>query len=162
MSTATRLGLLVAVIALTLPGCGSKPPKAELLSWRTTTVRAGEGGKIKGGKTAVVVTLRATGHKLYIPSGGSTDMYEMNCEDFTLSTHDGQTVKAVGHRKPENKGKDYVTSTYRDRPTGEEEIVVLFVVDEKLAGRSDLVLHYHELPPVPLAAEKKETGAASP
>ena len=155
MPARLRLVLLLA-LGVSVTGCSSKPPTAELVSWRTTrdplpTVQ----GKLtpKDDTVFVVVRVRATGKGLYRQDEKDKDMYSLKSDDFDLSTPDGWTVKGIGQRNV--AGKEFGGSTYRDKPKSEEEVEVVFPAPPKVAERSDLTVRYHDLPELKLDPGKK-------
>lgn len=156
MSTYLRFGLLLA--AAGAAGCGSKPPTAELVSWRTTREplpTAGGTLKLKkDGEHFAVVRLRGTGTGLYRQSADDKTMYALRPGDFTLSAPDGQTAKAVAQRNVASR--EFGGDSYRDKPGKEEEVEVAFVIDAALAERGDLVLRYQDLPAITLAQAQKQ------
>jgi hypothetical protein len=87
---------LLIVVALMVSGCGPGAGRAVLLSWRTSrqqlkTVAQSKMAP-KGEATFLLVSIRATGNKLYVQQ---EDSYVMKCEDFTLYAPDGHSVTAI-------------------------------------------------------------------
>jgi hypothetical protein len=82
----------------------------------------------------------------------------MRCEDFTLSAPDGRLERAVGHRDLSGRDEFGGYTIKGRKPQKEEEVEVVFAVDPRFAGRTDLVLRYRDLPELPLEASKKVAG----
>lgn len=150
--------LLVLLLAAAAPsGCGSGPPKASLLSWRTTReplkdVSMNEITPKRETACFVLVTLRITGWKLFHEERGT---YSMTAEDFQILSSQDSPGAAVAFRRlsgPEGYGR-YIQT--RSKPQPEEEIEVVFAVDQAAVERSDLVVRYEDLPEVPLDPKQR-------
>lgn len=147
------LGLMLAICSA---GCGSKPPTAELVSWRVTKealpIMQGTAAP-KGENVFVIVRIRASGTGLYRKPGKDGTLYTLEYEDFTLTAPGRAPVKAILQRNTANK--EFGGNTYRDKPGKEEEVEVVFSVDAERAERTDLVVRYHDLPELTLDAARK-------
>jgi hypothetical protein len=147
-----RFPTLLLLAAVALSGCGSGPPKAALLSWRTTreplkTVLMREITPEREKACFVLVTLRVTGWKLFHDEGGT---YSMTAKDFQILSSRNSPEAAVAFRRlpgPEGYGSSIQMGS---KPAPEEDVEVVFAVDQAVTERSDLLVRYEDLPEVPL------------
>lgn len=146
-------------LALPLAGCGSKPPTAELVSWRVTREPLPDvvQGTIRlkaDTDTFLVARVRGTDTGLYIRTDKDSALYGMESDDFKLTGPDGATGSVVGHRNPA-PAQGFAGSSYLKKPQKEEEVEVAFTIPARLANRGDWVLKYRDLPPLTLDPAKK-------
>lgn len=148
MRTVTAIGLLLITVGLS--GCSKSSPTAELVTWSIVPIE----GDDEGPKFFPVhVRVRATGTAIY--RRDDRGKYSANCEDFILTGPNGQTSKAAAFR---NMSEQFfaASATLGGRPKDQEEVEVVFAVPPEFARRDDLVLTYHDLPPLTLDPAKKK------
>jgi hypothetical protein len=153
---------LSALVCLAEAGCskekaasrpGGKTDEIVLVWWETTERK-------EKNLSAVIVSARIPGEKLYLPSPKNPGSYGWNYQAFKLICPDGSAITADGVRMGYHgdAAPFYKIETYTEDPRSsplKEKDSVMFLVEKKQVDAGGLKFQVRDLPAIPLTEDKR-------